>query len=71
MGYNQPNTAPAIMQPTQEPPAYTKSGQQIHEPKPTLNTEELQVSCYKFNFNGFGQKRKFCLCKNIHQSHPS
>ena len=43
MGYNQPNTTPAIMQPTQEPPAYTKSGQQIHEPQPALNTEDLQV----------------------------
>ncbi|CAH1377778.1 hypothetical protein MTP99_019192 [Tenebrio molitor] len=42
IGYNQPNTTPAIMQPTQEPPAYTKSGQQTHEPKPNLNTEELQ-----------------------------
>jgi hypothetical protein len=35
------------MQPTQEPPAYTKSGQQTHEPKPNLNTEELQVSSSK------------------------
>lgn len=35
------------MQPTQEPPAYTKSGQQTHEPKPNLNTEELQVSSFK------------------------
>lgn len=44
MTYSQPNSGPAIMQPTQEPPAYTKSGQQSQDvPKPTLNTEELQV----------------------------
>lgn len=32
------------MQPTQEPPTYTRSGQQQQQqqPKPTLNTEELQ-----------------------------
>lgn len=36
------NSGPAIMQPTQEPPAYTKSAQQS-QPKPTLNTEDLQV----------------------------
>lgn len=43
MTYSQPNSGPAIMQPTQEPPAYTKSGQQSQSvPKPTLNTEELQ-----------------------------
>ncbi|VEN36393.1 unnamed protein product, partial [Callosobruchus maculatus] len=42
--YDQPSTGPAIMQPTQEPPTYTKSGQQTQNiPKPTLNTEELQV----------------------------
>lgn len=36
-------TSPAIMQPTQEPPTYTQSGQQVQGgPKPTLNTDELQ-----------------------------
>lgn len=39
------NSGPAIMQPTEEPPAYTKSGQQVVQqpPKSTINTEELQV----------------------------
>ncbi|CAH1153518.1 unnamed protein product [Phaedon cochleariae] len=41
--YNQPNSGPAIMQPTEEPPAYTRSGQQTQSvPKPTLDTAELQ-----------------------------
>lgn len=49
MEYNQPNSGPAIMQPTQEPPpAYTRTGQQTHEPKPNLNTEELQVNNFCF-----------------------
>lgn len=38
---NSNNSGPAIMQPTQEPPAYTRSGQQS-QPKPVLNTEELK-----------------------------
>ncbi|XP_057655827.1 secretory carrier-associated membrane protein 1 isoform X1 [Diorhabda carinulata] len=44
MSYGQSNTGPAIMQPTQEPPAYTKSGQQQAQniSKPTLDTAELQ-----------------------------
>ncbi|XP_019866362.1 secretory carrier-associated membrane protein 1 isoform X2 [Aethina tumida] len=37
----QPNTGPAIMQPTQEPPTYTRSAQQTHT-APSINTEELQ-----------------------------
>lgn len=39
-----PNSGPAIMQPTEEPPAYTKSGQQVlqQQPKPTIDTQELQ-----------------------------
>lgn len=38
------NSGPAIMQPTEEPPAYTKSGQQVlqQQPKPTINTDDLQ-----------------------------
>ncbi|CAG9760417.1 unnamed protein product [Ceutorhynchus assimilis] len=37
------NNGPAVMQPTQEPPIYTKSGQQVvQQPKSTINTEELQ-----------------------------
>ncbi|XP_066158293.1 secretory carrier-associated membrane protein 1 [Euwallacea fornicatus] len=39
------NSGPAIMQPTEEPPAYTKTAQQViqHQPaKPVINTEELQ-----------------------------
>ncbi|KAJ8955369.1 hypothetical protein NQ318_003466 [Aromia moschata] len=44
MTYSQPSSGPAIMQPTEEPPAYTKSGQQTQSvPKPSLNTEELQT----------------------------
>lgn len=36
-------TSPAIMQPTQEPPTYTQTAQQIQSvPKPVLDTEELQ-----------------------------
>lgn len=35
------------MQPTEEPPAYTKSAQQIvQQPKPAINTDELQVNKY-------------------------
>lgn len=39
-----PNSGPAIMQPTEEPPAYTKSGQQVlqQQPKPNIDTQELQ-----------------------------
>ncbi|CAH0562236.1 unnamed protein product [Brassicogethes aeneus] len=40
MAYNQPSSGPAIMQPTQEPPSYTKSAQQTANP--SINTEELQ-----------------------------
>ncbi|CAH1103083.1 unnamed protein product [Psylliodes chrysocephalus] len=43
VSYGQPTTGPAIMQPTQEPPAYTKTGQQAQNvPKPSLDTAELQ-----------------------------
>ncbi|KAG5881540.1 hypothetical protein JTB14_017943 [Gonioctena quinquepunctata] len=41
--YSQPNSGPAIMQPTQEPPTYTRSAQQTQAvPKPSLDTTELQ-----------------------------
>ncbi|XP_022914959.1 secretory carrier-associated membrane protein 1 [Onthophagus taurus] len=39
--YNQPNNEPAIMQPTQDPPMYTRSGQQA-QVRPVLDTAELQ-----------------------------
>lgn len=40
---NYGQTSPAIMQPTQEPPTYTQTGQQVQgAPKNALNTEELQ-----------------------------
>lgn len=40
---NYGQTSPAIMQPTQEPPTYTQTAQQIQSgPKPVLDTEELQ-----------------------------
>ncbi|XP_050497185.1 secretory carrier-associated membrane protein 1 [Diabrotica virgifera virgifera] len=43
VNYGQANSGPAIMQPTQEPPAYTRSGQQAQNvPKPTIDTAELQ-----------------------------
>ncbi|KAK9758702.1 SCAMP family [Popillia japonica] len=41
MQYNPINTEPAVMQPTQDPPSYTRSGQQTHN-RPTLDTTELQ-----------------------------
>ncbi|KAF7270209.1 secretory carrier membrane protein [Rhynchophorus ferrugineus] len=41
-GYAQPSSGPAIMQPTEELPAYTKTAQQVQAPKPSINTEELQ-----------------------------
>lgn len=45
MTYSQSNTEPAVMQPTQEPPTYTRTGQQTQSHgKPVLNTEELQVN---------------------------
>lgn len=46
--YQQGSTEPAVMQPTQDPPAYAKSGQQSQPPPPpaaktpSLNTQELQ-----------------------------
>ncbi|XP_072402123.1 secretory carrier-associated membrane protein 1 [Diabrotica undecimpunctata] len=43
VNYGQANSGPAIMQPTQEPPAYTRSGQQAQNvSKPTIDTAELQ-----------------------------
>lgn len=41
---NSDSSVPAIMQPTEEPPAYTKTAQQTQQPKPVINTEELQVN---------------------------
>ncbi|CAG9855500.1 unnamed protein product [Phyllotreta striolata] len=43
VSYGQSNTGPAIMQPTQEPPAYTRSGQQAQTTaKAAIDTSELQ-----------------------------
>ncbi|KAK4872245.1 hypothetical protein RN001_016369 [Aquatica leii] len=42
-GYGPSNNQPAVMQPTQDtPPVYARSGQQMQQPKPVLNTAELQ-----------------------------
>ncbi|KAL1492599.1 hypothetical protein ABEB36_010838 [Hypothenemus hampei] len=42
--YTQPNNEPAVMQPTEEPPTYTRSAQQVvQQPIPvSLNTEALK-----------------------------
>lgn len=45
--YQQGSTEPAVMQPTQDPPAYARSGQQSQQPlaaprAPNVNTQELQ-----------------------------
>lgn len=40
---NYGQTSPAIMQPTQEPPAYTQTAQQTQSvPRPVLDIEKLQ-----------------------------
>jgi len=41
--YSRPGASePAVMQPTQDPPVYTRSAQQQVQPKPMLDTAELQ-----------------------------
>lgn len=46
-GYSGGSTQPAVMQPTQDPPTYWKSGQQTQpQGKPALNTADLQVKVY-------------------------